>query len=37
MVDPYRHLLDGYEAEAADVFSAYLERKTGAQTGAQSV
>jgi len=34
MVDRYRHLLDGHEREAADVFSAYLARKTGAQTGA---
>jgi integrase len=35
MVDRYRHLLEGHEQEAADMFSSYLERKTGAQTGAQ--
>ena len=38
MVDRYRHLLEGHEAEAADRLSAYLERKaTGAQTGAQGL
>lgn len=36
MVDRYRHLLDGHEQEAADTFSAYLARKTGAHTGAQT-
>jgi len=34
MVDRYRHLLDGHEQEAADVFDAYLAKRTGAQTGA---
>ena len=36
MVDRYRHLIEGHEAEAADLFSEYLERKTGANTGAGS-
>lgn len=36
MTDRYRHLLDGHEREAADVFSQYLARKTGAQAGAQA-
>jgi integrase len=35
MVERYRHLLDGHEQEAADVFSEYLSRKTGAHNGAQ--
>jgi integrase len=34
MTDRYRHLLDGHEAEAAGVLDAYLERRTGAHTGA---
>jgi site-specific recombinase XerC len=29
MTDRYRHLLDGHETEAADVFSAYLEAQSG--------
>src|SRR5205814_10722484 len=29
MVDCYRHLLDGHEAEAAKRFEEYLERATG--------
>ena len=37
MVDRYRHLLDGHEQEAADMFSAYLARKTGAHSGAHVV
>ena len=38
MVDRYRHLLDGHEAEAAAQFGAYLERKaTGAQAGRRGV
>lgn len=36
MVDRYRHLLDGHEAEAAARFDAYLESRTGAQSGAQA-
>jgi integrase len=35
MVDRYRHLIEGHEAEAAERFTAYLGAKTGAQTGAQ--
>jgi integrase len=34
MVDRYRHLLEGHEQEAADVFDAYLAQRTGAHTGA---
>jgi len=34
MVDRYRHLLEGHEQEAADVFDAYLAKKNGAHTGA---
>jgi len=34
MVDRYRHLIKGHEQEAADALSAYLARKTGAETGA---
>jgi integrase len=29
MVDRYRHLLDGHEAEAARLFDEYLDRRTG--------
>jgi integrase len=36
MTDRYRHLLDGHEAEAASVLDAYLERRTGAHTGAHT-
>jgi integrase len=34
MVDRYRHLLEGHEQEAAEVFDAYLAQRTGAHTGA---
>lgn len=34
MVDRYRHLIECHEQEAADALSAYLERKTGAKSGA---
>jgi integrase len=36
MTDHYRHLLDGHEQEAADMFEAYLEqRASGAHRGAR--
>jgi len=35
MTDAYRHLIEGHEAEAAERFEDYLERVTGAHTGAQ--
>lgn len=34
MTDRYRHLLDGHEQEAASMLDAFLERRTGATTGA---
>jgi integrase len=37
MTDHYRHLLEGHEAEAAKRFDEYLERLTGARSGAQAV
>lgn len=37
MTDRYRHLLDGHETEAAEAFTAYLARRSGASTGAQSI
>jgi integrase len=35
MTDRYRHLLDGHEAEAANLLDAYLAARTGTQTGTQ--
>jgi integrase len=35
MTDRYRHLREGHEARAAERFDAYLERTTGAFSGAQ--
>jgi integrase len=35
MTDAYRHLLEGHEAEAAELFESFLVRATGAHTGAQ--
>jgi hypothetical protein len=35
MTDQYRHLLEGHEAEATERLDSYLERMTGARTGAQ--
>ncbi len=35
MVDRYRHLLEGHEAEAAERFDAYIDRQAGAQRGAR--
>ena len=32
MTDRYRHLLDGHEAEAADLFEAYLMRAAAPST-----
>lgn len=34
MTDRYRHLLEGHEQEAADILGAYLEKRSGARTGA---
>ena len=34
-LDRYGHLMPGNESEAADLPDDYLERATGAQTGAQ--
>jgi hypothetical protein len=36
MTDRYRHLLEGQRAEAADALDAFLQSRTGTQTGTQA-